>query len=440
MPGLAPIEEQPIGFAPLGSLTEDSFVATSQLSGVVKSKLDAAYGTLHGPMSLNSYQVYFGEGGYSANASVGAMPDEVALAYDDNTLIVKVGDGGTAAKIEDLAPAFSEQSSYAPGQLVSHGGAEVTDEGIEMASQLFLCLSAHQGQWLSSDFKKVTVADGMTAYTDLALSSKRDTMDLSVYADMLVNDYWKITDSGQEIQIPLVSSTGSSRVYQNGETSNSFKVMVDDYRSGGGLFRVYVNKYVAGSWGAVATSPQTSFDEITHVEQTAGGSLVFDYMGEIGRQAVGTLAKTAGTGHESNLAALDANGNPVDSGATVDSLKSYSLVSVVPAEAGSSKLSASLDNRAVNMFELTSSTWPIEIAFPEKKGDLARDFFVRVELAAGVNDPFLWPFDECQFETSDGEWPEIEAGSTSILYFSETKEDTFIVKCESVQAVQSPNA
>ena len=43
------------------------------------------------------------------------MPDEVALTYDNNTLIVKVGDGGTAAKIEDLAPAFSEQSSYAPG-------------------------------------------------------------------------------------------------------------------------------------------------------------------------------------------------------------------------------------------------------------------------------------------------------------------------------------
>ena len=130
------------------------------------------------------------------------------------------------------------------------------------------------------------------------------------------------------------------------------------------------------------------------MEQTAGGSMVFDYMGAIGRQVVGTLAKTAGAGHESNLAALDANGNPVDSGTTVDSLKSYSLVSVVPAEAGNNKLSASLDNRAVNMFELTGSTWPIEIAFPEKKGDLARDFFVRVELAAGVNDPFVWPFGE----------------------------------------------
>ena len=88
---------------------------------------------------------------------------------------------------------------------MSHAGAEVTDDGIEMASQLFLCLSAHQGQWLSSDFKKVTVAD--------ALSNKRDTMDLSVYADMLVNDYWKLTNSGQEVQIPLVSSTGFSRVY-----------------------------------------------------------------------------------------------------------------------------------------------------------------------------------------------------------------------------------
>ena len=103
---------------------------------------------------------------------------------------------------------------------MSYGGAEVTDDGIEMASQLFLCLSAHQGQWLSSDFKKVTVADGMSAssesckhYTDLALSSKRDTMDLSVYADMLVNDYWKLTNSGQEVQIPLASSTGFSRVY-----------------------------------------------------------------------------------------------------------------------------------------------------------------------------------------------------------------------------------
>ena len=170
--------------------------------------------------------------------------------------------------------------------------------------------------------------------------------------------------------------------------------MVDDYRSIGGMFRVYVNKYAAGSWGTVSTSPQTSYNEITHVEQTAGGNMVFDYMGAIGRQVVGTLAKTAGAGHESNLAALDANGNPVDSGTTVDSLKSYSLVSVVPAEAGNNKLSASLDNRAVNMFELTGSTWPIEIAFPEKKGDLARDFFVRVELATGVNDPFVWPFDE----------------------------------------------
>lgn len=91
-------------------------------------------------------------------------------------------------------------------------------------------------------------------------ASKRGLTDLVVYEDGIANDYWQT----ESTQIPLASESGMSKTYSNGETTNCYKVVVDDFRSAGGLFRVSVYQYVMGSWTSVV-SPQTSWDEITHV-------------------------------------------------------------------------------------------------------------------------------------------------------------------------------
>jgi hypothetical protein len=67
-------------------------------------------------------------------------------------------------------------------------------------------------------------------------ASKRGLTDLVVYEDGIADDYWQ---TGSK-QIPLVSESGMTKTYSNGETTNCYKVIVDDFRSTGGLFRVSV--------------------------------------------------------------------------------------------------------------------------------------------------------------------------------------------------------
>lgn len=109
-------------------------------------------------------------------------------------------------------------------------------------------------------------------------ASKRGLTDLVVYEDGIANDYWQTGST----QIPLSSESGTTKTYQNGESNGSYRIVVDDFRGIGGMFRVNAYKYSSytGSWSLIATTPQTAFDEIRHVEQTSGGSLVFDYKGE----------------------------------------------------------------------------------------------------------------------------------------------------------------
>lgn len=89
-----------------------------------------------------------------------------------------------------------------------------------------------------------------------------------------------------------------------------------------------------------------------------------------------------------------------------------------------------LADKAVNILVVDESPESrVQVGFPDSFG-LARDFFVRIELSSGVADPFSWPVDSISIETPDGEFPEITAGSTTILYFTETRPGTFLVKSE----------
>lgn len=95
--------------------------------------------------------------------------------------------------------------------------------------------------------------DSLAEATRETLNGKRDKLDLAVYEDTITNDYWQT----ESTQIPLASESGMSKTYSNGETTNCYKVIVDDYRSIGGMFRVSAYQYVMGSWGIVV-SPQSS--------------------------------------------------------------------------------------------------------------------------------------------------------------------------------------
>lgn len=168
MPGLAPIEEQPIGYAPLGSLTKESFVATGDISAVIDRKA-----------ALSSPEF---EG-------------------------------------QPLAP--DPTSGSQPGQIANIGYVN-------------------------------KVADG-----------KRDKTDLTVYEQA---DYWEGTStSGATVNLPLVNSSGYSKTYSNGSTNGCYKLQADDYRTVGGVFRVYLRVNRSGAWATVSIAPETSFDEITEV-------------------------------------------------------------------------------------------------------------------------------------------------------------------------------
>lgn len=78
----------------------------------------------------------------------------------------------------------------------------------------------------------------------------------------------------------------------------------------------------------------------------------------------------------------------------------------------------------------------VTIVFPNAQNNKARDFFIRFEVASGVSSLSLIFSNEDNtapvLENTDGDLPDVEGNSTAIMYFSETKANTYLVKCETV--------
>ena len=177
----------------------------------------------------------------------------------------------------------------------------------------------------------------------------------------------------------------------------------------------------------------------------------------------GTFALTAGTGHAGNLAALDAQGNPTDSGIAKTSVATMpqtgldnNLVKIGSAggleDAGWSagdlaryslttktitNGAVTLDDRAMNAVAVSSALASLTINFPTAASGKVRDFGLRLSVASGITTaPELVLPQGVTFENADGEVPEIGAdGAATILYFTETAAGVFLVKGEVVTAI-----
>ena len=113
-------------------------------------------------------------------------------------------------------------------------------------------------------------ADKIDGSLTADIDGKRDKTDLAVYE---LSDYWEGTPtSGATVMLPLVSSSGYSKVYSNGSDVGCYQLLSDDYRPSGGMFRVLVNRRMVimgrEQWSKVTATPETSFDEITEVTTT----------------------------------------------------------------------------------------------------------------------------------------------------------------------------
>ena len=201
----------------------------------------------------------------------------------------------------------------------------------------------------------------------------------------------------------------------------------------------------------------------------------------------GTLALAAGTGHIGNLAALDSQGNPTDSGVkpsdkldstsaapafSSDSSTQYAVGAHVTyngklyvcttATTGGTWVAGSwaedmasnyfqyalttktidnnavtLDDRAMNAVAVSSALASLTINFPTATSGKARDFGLRLTVASGITTaPQIVLPQGVTCENADGAAPEIGAdGAATILYFTETAANVFLVKGEVVTAV-----
>lgn len=100
-----------------------------------------------------------------------------------------------------------------------------------------------------------------------------------------------------------------------------------------------------------------------------------------------------------------------------------------------------LDDRAVNIVSIATSIQTLVLKLPSFVSGRARDLIVRLELAANVTAPGIETDGGDPLETEDGSMPTIatttEAGATAVtmLYFSEVKTGTFMVKGVSLTGV-----
>ena len=164
-----------------------------------------------------------------------------------------------------------------------------------------------------------------------------------------------------------------------------------------------------------------------------------------------------------NLAALDANGNPTDSGIAKTSVATMpqtgldnNLVKIGSAggleDAGwtagdlaryalttktISNNAVTLDDRAINAVAVSSSLASLTVNFPTATSGKVRDFGLRLSVASGITTaPEIVLPQGITFENADGTVPEIGAdGAATILYFTETAAGVFLVKGEVVTAI-----
>ena len=91
-----------------------------------------------------------------------------------------------------------------------------------------------------------------------------------------------------------------------------------------------------------------------------------------------------------------------------------------------------LVDRTVNRIVVSSTLSSLTVNFPSAVSGKTRDFFMRIELGSGVSITNLNFPAGVTFENGDGELPEVAEGETTLLYFSETKANTFLLKGEAL--------
>jgi hypothetical protein len=82
------------------------------------------------------------------------------------------------------------------------------------------------------------------------------------------------------------------------------------------------------------------------------------------------------------------------------------------------------------------SSGGVKLIFPDAVTGRARDFFVRMASeSTGTGNISLTFETGVSIETADGNLPDVPEGKTTILYFTEMLDDTFLFKAETVKSV-----
>lgn len=195
-----------------------------------------------------------------------------------------------------------------------------------------------------------------------------------------------------------------------------------------------------------------------YVPGIVGGGGTFALLSDVMLKADRAPSPTAG-----NLAALSANGDPVDSDipAANVALKSaipYDLGTPIVIDTASSETvegetvyygAATLANRTANIVQVTAATAldELRITFPAETSGKVRDFGLRVEIGTGsaaLAAPALVPIaptgETIKIENNAAEFPALADGTATakgvtLLYFSENAPGVFVVKGEQVEEV-----
>lgn len=176
-----------------------------------------------------------------------------------------------------------------------------------------------------------------------------------------------------------------------------------------------------------AAAGATAVQSVNGVAPTAGAVTI-----------TGTDVLVPAMGDISVSDALVAMSNEIDLKANAADLR-YAL-DAAPREPNASGI-VTLDDRTVNRVVHSESVAILVLGFPPQITGRARDFIVRLELAANVDAPPMAIPANVAIENADGNLPTIAttttAGETAVtlLYFSETTAGHFLLKGESVTEV-----
>ena len=136
-----------------------------------------------------------------------------------------------------------------------------------------------------------------------------------------------------------------------------------------------------------------------------------------------------------NVAALDAAGNLVDSQVPAANVAEKSAIRYTLVAQTITNEAVSLDDRAINAVSISSAILTLTVNFPAATGQV-RDFALRLTCAAGVTAPELEFPQGVTLENSGGVVPAIAGDDgTTILYFTETAANTFLLKSEVLDVI-----